>query len=303
MPERPDIDVYIEALAERFIGEHLCGIRLGNPFFLRTAVPDYTSVFGLRILGFRRLGKRVVFALEKDLFLVIHLMVAGRFQLKDKPNADLPKKRGLCALDFGDSTLVITEAGTKKRASLHVICGEAHLQEHDRGGVEIDMLDEKSFAARLREKNHTMKRAFTDPRILSGIGNAYSDEILHRAQVSPIALSQKVDDETYARLYAATVQILDEWTHRLRTERGDSFPKKVTAFRPEMAVHGKYGKPCPVCNDPIQKIAYAKNETNYCATCQTGGRLLKDRGLSRLLKKDWPRSLEELETQKERHRG
>lgn len=303
MPERPDIETYIDALDERLTGHALRGVRLANPFLLRSAVPPITDCVDKTVRGFRRLGKRIVFELDDDYFLVLHLMVAGRLQYKEAPGVNVPARRGLCAFDFDHATLLLTEAGTKKRASLYVVRGEEGLADHNRGGLELEDLDEQGFAARLREENHTLKRSLTDPRILSGIGNAYSDEILHRAKLSPVLLTQKLSDEQYAALWRCTREVIEEFTARFKAERKGGFPGKVTAFREDMAVHGKYGKPCPVCGDPIQRISYAKNETNYCATCQTGGKLLADRAMSRLMKKDWPRSLEELEAKKASHRA
>jgi formamidopyrimidine-DNA glycosylase len=285
MPELPDVTVYIEALRERIGNARIEKVRLFNPFLLRTAVPPIASAEGKRVSGLRRLGKRVVIELEGELFLVLHLMIAGRLHWEGK------KTRSTLALfEFDTGTLSLTEAGSKRRASLHLVAGEAALRAMDPGGIEIFESDLALFRDKLSAENHTLKRALTDPRLFSGIGNAYSDEILHRARLSPIALTSSLSEEQVRTLYEATRSVLQEWVRRLRTE---GFPEKVTAFRPEMAVHGRYGEPCPVCGAPVQRIVYAENETNYCARCQTGGRILADRALSRLLKKSWPRSLDE----------
>jgi formamidopyrimidine-DNA glycosylase len=294
MPELPDIVVYIENLKSRIQGRTLQRVRLLNPFVLRTAIPPIPSAEGRKVLGLRRLGKRIVIGLEGDLFLVLHLMVAGRLRwLEGK--ARLPGKIALAALEFDSGTLVFTEAGTKRRASIHLVQGEAAMNALHAGGMEVPESGQAAFSQRLKAENHTLKRALTDPHIFSGIGNAYSDEILHRARLSPIALTGTLGDEEVSRLFDAIRAVLNEWTDRLRKEAGDGFPEKVTAFREGMAVHGRYGKPCPVCGSPVQRIVYADNETNYCARCQTGGRILADRALSRLLKKSWPRSLDEIE--------
>ena len=286
MPELPDVAVYIESLEKRIRGARLENLRLLNPFLLRTAVPPIGEASGKKVLGLSRIGKRIVIALEGELFLVLHLMIAGRLHWEGK------KTRNTLALfEFDSGTLTLTEAGTKRRASLHLVQGEAALRAMDPGGIDVFDADLALFASRLRGENHTLKRALTDPRLFSGIGNAYSDEILHRAKLSPIALTKDLSDEQIERLYRSTRETLQEWTQRLRTE---GFPEKVTAFREGMAVHGRYGKPCPVCGAPVQRIVYAENETNYCARCQTGGRILADRSLSRLLKKSWPRSIDEL---------
>jgi len=297
MPELPDVTIYIEALEARIIGETLDKIRIASPFLLRSVDPPPSAVEGLRVREIRRLGKRIAIGLEDDVWLVFHLMIAGRFawMAAGAKISRNPKKRGLAALDFPNGSLILTEAGTKKRASLYVVRGEDALREHDRGGVEPLEVDLASFREALTRRNHTLKRALTSPSLFSGIGNAYSDEILHRARLSPLKWSQRLSDEEIERLYEATRAVLSEWTERLRAETGDGFPKKVTAFREEMAVHGRYGEPCPVCGSPVQRVRYAENETNYCSTCQTEGKLLADRALSRLLKKDWPRTLEELE--------
>jgi len=293
MPELPDITVYVEALAARMVGQPLERMRIAKPFLLRSVDPPISAATGKRVLDVRRLGKRIVVGLEDDLFLVIHLMIAGR--LKWLPaGAKVPGKYGLAAFDFPNGTLILTEAGSKRRASLWLVRGAKALEQFERGGLEVLDADLDAFSDRLLRENHTLKRSLTDPRLFSGIGNAYSDEILHRAKLSPIKHTQKLTDEEIARLFEATRAILVEWTDRLRKESGDDFPAKVTAFRDEMAVHGKFGKPCPVCGTPVQRIRYADNETNYCPRCQTDGKLLADRALSRLLKQDWPKSIDEL---------
>lgn len=294
MPEYPDLTVYLSALGPRVVGQKLDGVRLGSPFLLRSVEPPLTSTFNRVVLGLRRIGKRLVFELDGQLFLVIHLMVAGRLFWKDK-GAKLPGRVGLAAFDFSSGTLLLTEVSTKKRASLHVVKGESALKAFERGGLEVMNAHLDEFAEALRRENHTLKRALTDPRLFSAIGNAYSDEILHRARLSPVKQTRTLTGEEIGRLFEATRSVLTEWTERLSKEVGDGWPDKVTAFRPEMAVHGKHKQPCPVCGAPIQRIVYAENETDYCARCQTGGRLLADRSLSRLLKDDWPRTLDELE--------
>jgi len=294
MPELPDVVTYIEALQSRVGGQPLNRVRLANPFVLRSVDPPIQAAAGKKVVGLSRLGKRIVFYLEGDLFFIIHLMIAGRLHWKE-PGAKIPKKYGLAAFDFPSGTLLLTEAGTKKRASLHLVRGGESLKEHDPGGLEVFETDLPAFREALQRENHTLKRSLTDPHLFSGIGNAYSDEILHRAKLSPVKQTRQLADEEIARLYEATQITLTEWIERLRQETGKNFPEKVTAFRPAMAVHGKYRKPCPVCGSPVQRIVYAENETNYCAQCQTGGKLLADRSLSRLLKEDWPRTLEELE--------
>ena len=291
LPELPDLTVYQESLAARIANRRLLHVRLLNPFLLRTAVPPVRLVEGKTVLGLGRLGKRIVIGLEEDLYLVLHLMVAGRLRWDEKT----PRRITLAHFEFDSGTLALTEAGTRRRASLHVVHGKAALDALDPGGLEVQGLDLVAFAERLKSENHTLKKALTDPRLFAGIGNAYSDEILHRARLSPIAMSRTLGEPDVARLHQAVGEVLREWTDRLRRQAGTKFPEKVTAFRQEMAVHGKYGKPCPVCGAPVQRIVYAENETNYCARCQTGGRILADRALSRLLKKSWPRSLEELE--------
>jgi formamidopyrimidine-DNA glycosylase len=293
MPELPDVVVYVESLDSRIVGTRLTRIRLSSPFVLRTAVPPLSDAEGKRVLGVRRLGKRIVLALEGELYLVLHLMIAGRLrwlQHDEKP----PARITLALFDFERGTLAFTEAGSKKRASLHLVRGEADVAAFDMGGLEIAEASLEHFRERLVRENHTLKRALTDPRLFSGIGNAYSDEILHRARLSPIAMTSKLAAGDIERLYRATQEVLAEWTVRLRAEAATAFPTGVTAFRPAMAVHGKYGKPCPVCGAPVQRIVYAENETNYCARCQTGGVILADRALSRLLKSSWPRSIDEL---------
>ncbi len=299
MPELPDVAVYVEQLARRVAGETLRRIRLKSPFVLRSVSPPLASAEERCVEAVRRLGKRIVLSLEGDLHLVIHLMIAGR--LKWKPGtapAGIPGKLGLAAFDFTPGTLLFTEASPKKRAWMRLVGGAEALGALDPGGLEVLEADLPSFRTALTMENHTLKRALTDPRLFSGIGNAYSDEILHRAKLSPIALTRKLADGEVARLFDAARTTLVEWTDRLRKETGDGFPEKVTAFRDEMAVHGKFGKPCPACATPVQRIVYADNETNYCPDCQTGGRLLADRSLSRLLKGDWPKSLEEMEESK-----
>jgi formamidopyrimidine-DNA glycosylase len=296
VPELPDVTVYVEALEERILGQALEKLLLGSPFVLRSVTPTPDDVAGRRVVELRRMGKRVVIGLEGGLFLVVHLMIAGRFRWKEgSPRPKLVKRRGLARFDFSSGTLTLTEEGSKKRASLHIVDGETSLKQFDRGGVEVLDATLESFARALRLENHTLKRSLTDPRLFSGIGNAYSDEILHRAGLSPVQWSSRLDEEEMVRLYQATRTVLAEWVERLRDQFSGRFPDKVTAFRPEMAVHGRYGKPCPDCGSPVQRIAYAENETNYCPRCQTGGKLLADRALSRLLKSDWPKSLDELE--------
>jgi len=294
MPELPDITIYIEALKSRLLNQRLEKIRLGNPFLLRTFEPPIHSVEGKKIVGFQRIGKRIVFELEDELFLVFHLMITGRFHWKQRGIA-VPRKYGHAAFDFAMATLLLTEMGTKKRASLHLVHGREKLRDHDPGGIEICDVDLASFQAALTRENHTLKRTLTDPHVFSGIGNAYSDEILHRAKLSPIKQTKQMSDDEIARLFRTTRECMDEWIERLRKGTGTGFPERVTAFRDDMAVHGKYRKPCPACGAPVQRIVYAENETNYCAKCQTGGKLLADRSLSRLLKDDWPRTLEEME--------
>jgi len=294
MPELPDITVYIEALEGRILGRPLVGVRLGSPFVLRSVEPPLAVFGGRTVRRLSRLGKRIVMAFDDELFLVIHLMISGRLHWR-AAGAPLARKIGLAAFDFADGTLVLTEVASKKRASIHAVRGATALAGHDPGGMDVFSATREAFRDALVHENHTLKRTLTDPRLFSGIGNAYSDEILHRAQLSPIKMTRSLDDQEIERLLTATRATLTEWTERLRQQTGDGFPEKVTAFRPEMAVHGRFGKPCPVCGAPVQRIVHAENETNYCARCQTGGRLLADRALSRLLKTDWPRTLEEME--------
>jgi formamidopyrimidine-DNA glycosylase len=294
MPELPDVVVYLEALEPRVLGKPIDGIRILSPFVLRTVEPPIHAVVGRRVIGLRRMGKRLVFDVEDDLHLVIHLMIAGRLRWKPR-GAKPPGRIGLAALDFPTGTLLLTEAGSKRRASMHLVHGTEALAMFDRGGLEPLEIDEPAFGKRLVSENHTLKRALADPRLFSGIGNAYSDEILHRARLSPLQLTSRLQAEEIGLLYRAVRDVLSEWTDRLRRETGADFPEKVTAFREGMAVHGRYREPCPVCGTAVQRIRYADNETNYCPTCQTGGRLLADRGLSRLLREDWPRSLDEME--------
>lgn len=296
MPELPDICAYLEALEHRLMGQTLEDVSLNSPFFLRTAVPPIDETIGRTVTGFRRLGKRIAIGLTGDYWLVIHLMVAGRFQwLEASSPVKKPTRTTLAIFRFTSGALVITEAGTKKRASLHAVRGQDALAQHDPGGLEVLTSDLETFAERVRRENRTLKRALTDPRILSGIGNAYSDEILHAARLSPVMLTSRLDDDAMQRLFNATQGTLKHWLGRLSDEAQQRFPTKVTAFRPDMAVHGRYQKPCPDCGTQIQRIRYASNETNYCPECQTGGKLLADRALSRLLKKDWPRTVDELE--------
>jgi formamidopyrimidine-DNA glycosylase len=292
MPELPDITVYCEHIKRRVLGKPLARVVISSPFVLRTVVPPIDSVNGRQVTGVSRLGKRIVLSLERGLHLVIHLMIAGR--LHWVPGGKKPGRTPLAIFEFADGSLTLTEAGTKRRASIHLVEGEAALAAMNPGGIEPLATTREEFMAQLAVENHTLKRSLTDPRLFSGIGNAYSDEILHRAKLSPIAMTRSLGEEERSRLFSATRQVLSEWTQRLRQESGGEFPEKVTAFREGFAVHGRYGKPCPVCGSPVQRIVYAENETNYCARCQTGGRLLADRALSRLLKKSWPRSLDEL---------
>jgi formamidopyrimidine-DNA glycosylase len=294
MPELPDVTLYVEHLERRLIGQPLEGVRITGLNLLRTFEPEPGAAVGRRVVGMRRMGKRIVIGFEGDLFFVLHLMIAGRLHWKER-GAQVAGKLGLAALDFPHGTLTLTEAATKKRAGLHVVEGEDAVRALDPGGLEPLEATLEAFGKALTWENHTLKRALTDPHQFSGIGNAYSDEILHRARLSPLLMTSRIAAEEVERLWQATREVLVEWTDRLRAESGVRFPEKVTAFRPEMAVHGKYGKPCPVCGTKVQRIVYADNETNYCARCQTGGRLLADRSLSRLLKADWPRTLEELE--------
>ena len=299
MPELPDVAAYLTALQPRVVGRPLLHLRLASPFLLRTFDPPITAIEGKRIVGLRRLGKRIVFDFEGDLHLVLHLMIAGRLHWRPSV-ASLASRTSLAAFEFPDGTLLLTEAGSKKRAALHLVRGEEAVAEHARGGLEVLESDLESFRAALTRENHTVKRALTDPRLFSGIGNAYSDEILHRARLSPAKWTSRLTEEEIASLHEAARRILEEWTGRLTEKARKAFPEKVTAFREGMAVHGRYGQPCPVCGTKIQRIVYAENEANYCPTCQTSGKLLADRALSQLLKKDWPKTLEELEERKRR---
>ncbi|HSU92086.1 MAG TPA: DNA-formamidopyrimidine glycosylase family protein [Gemmatimonadaceae bacterium] len=295
MPELPDITIYLEQLERRIVGQTLEKLEIAKPFVLRTFDPPVAELVGTAVLGVRRMGKRIVLALEGERFIVIHLMIAGRLRWR-APAAKLPPKGSILAkLVFANGVLVLTEAGTTRRASMHLVRGEDALRQFDRGGLEVLSATLAEFAARLRSENHTLKRALADPRLFSGIGNAYSDEILHRARLSPVMLTRRLGDADIERLFGATRTTLEEWTSRLRAEAGESFPEKVTAFREAMAVHGRFGEPCRVCESPVQRIRYASNETNYCARCQTGGKLLADRALSRLLGKDWPKSIDDIE--------
>ena len=299
VPELPDVAAYLAALDERIAGEPLLSATIDNPFVLRTADPPLSALQGRRVTALRRIGKRIAVGFEGDLWLVIHLMIAGRLHWKDGGTA-ARGRNVLARLEFPKGTLTLTEASPKKRASMHLVRGRERLSEFDAGGIDVFESDLEAFRRALSSENRTLKRALTDPHVVSGIGNAYSDEILHAAQLSPIALTAKLNDEEWRRLYDATRETLQTWLDRLQPQARAQFPEKVTAFRPEMAVHGRYGKPCPRCGEPVQRIRYADNETNYCARCQTGGKLLADRGLSRLLKGDWPRTLEELENLKHR---
>ena len=302
MPELPDVTLYVEHLERRLQREVLRKVRLASPFVLRSVTPPVQTVEGKRLMGVSRLGKRIVFSFEEDLFLVLHLMISGRLKWR-AAFAPIPKKIGLLSLDFERGSVLLTEASPKKRAWIRLVAGEVALAALDPGGLEPLEASREAFAARLKSENHTLKRALTDPTLFSGIGNAYSDEILHAAELSPVALTSRLSDAEVARLHDATKKTLLEWTTRLRRDAGEKFPEKVTAFRPEMAVHGKFGQPCPACGTPVQRIAYAGNETNYCPTCQTAGKLLADRSLSRLLRGDWPKSLEEMEERKDAARG
>jgi formamidopyrimidine-DNA glycosylase len=299
MPELPDIAAYISALESRIVGQPLQRIRLASPFLLRSVQPPLARVEGRTVKELRRIGKRIAIGLEGELWLVLHLMIAGRLHWRP-PEAKLAGRQSLAAFDFPQGSLVLTEAGSKHRASLHLVSGQENLHSFDAGGIDIFAADLETFRAVLTAENHTLKRALTDPRLLSGVGNAYSDEILHAAQLSPITLTQKLKPEEWARLFTATRQTLQLWITRLHAEAESAFPEKVTAFRKDMAVHGRYGQPCPRCGDKVLRIRYADKETNYCARCQTGGKVLADRSLSRLLGSDWPRTLEELEALKRR---
>jgi formamidopyrimidine-DNA glycosylase len=297
VPELPDVELYLHALRPRILNQRLERIRIASPFLVRSVDPPVDHASGKQVIGLRRLGKRLVWQLEGDLFVIIHLMIAGRFKALAR-GAKIPGKVGLAAFDFERLSLILTEAGSQRRASLYLVRGESGLAAHDPGGLEVLAASVEEFAAALTRENHTLKRALTDPHLLSGIGNAYSDEILHAAKMSPMLLTSKLTPAQIEHLHAHTIGVLTKWRDQLIGENGDGFPEKVTAFRDGMAAHGRYGKPCPVCGTPIQRIQYASNEANYCPTCQTGGKLLADRGLSRLLKDDWPKSLEELERRK-----
>jgi formamidopyrimidine-DNA glycosylase len=294
MPELPDITLYIEALRQRILGSRLERTRVLSPFLLRSVEPPLDAVLAASVVAFERLGKRIAIGFDNDVWLVIHLMIAGRLHWRPQWPSSFTRQTAL-ALGFEAGTVLVTEAGTKKRASLHVVRGRGALAAHQPGGIEIDRVAAHEFETALKQRNHTLKRALTDPRLISGIGNAYSDEILHRARLSPVTLTSRLTPEESARLFSATREVLAAWVERLRTKAGGEFPSKVTAFHDEMAVHGRYGKPCPVCKTKVQRIRYADNETNYCPRCQTNGRLLADRSLSRLLKKDWPKSIDALE--------
>ena len=294
MPELPDIELYLHALRPRIVGRVLERVRLSSPFLVRSVDPPLEQITGTTVTGVRRLGKRIVWQMDDGLFVVIHLMIAGRLRWKDA-GVKVPGKLGLAAFDFPNGTLVLTEAGSKRRASMYFVKGEQGLEAHDPGGLDVLSVSAGDFATALARENHTLKRALTDPHILSGIGNAYSDEILHAAKLSPLQLTGRLSREDAERLHGAAVDVLTTWRDDLIAEAGDAFPERVTAFREGMAVHGRFGKPCPACATPIQRIRYATNEANYCPTCQTGGKLLADRGMSRLLRGDWPRSLDELE--------
>jgi formamidopyrimidine-DNA glycosylase len=293
MPELPDVTVYVELIAAKTAGRTIDRVRIANPFVVRSVDPPVSEAEGRTVRDVRRIGKRIAIGLDGGIWIVIHLMIAGRFRWL-APGAKIPGRLGLAAFDFENGTLLLTEAGTQRRASITLVRGEDALAAIDRGGVEPLEVDEATFAGQLKKENHTLKRSFTDPTLFSGIGNAYSDEIFHRARISPIKLTSRLTGDEIRRLYSATQEVLIEWTDRLRNEAGGEFPAKVTAFHDEMAVHGRYGKPCPVCSSPVQRIRYASNETNYCARCQTDGKLLADRALSRLLKQDWPKSIDEL---------
>jgi formamidopyrimidine-DNA glycosylase len=304
MPELPDVLLYLHAFESRLVGRELQRIRLASPFLLRTVDPALDAFVGRPVTGLRRLGKRIVWEFDDELFLAFHLMIAGRFKWRPLGSA-LAAKIALAAFDFpgADATLLLTEAGSKRRAALHAVRGAAALAALDAGGIDVLSADLATFREAARRENHTLKRALTDPRLFSGIGNAYSDEILHAARLSPLKQTRTLDDDEIARLHEATRQVLTEWIARLRAEAGSSFPERVTAFRPGMAVHGRFGQPCPVCGTAVQRLVYAENEANYCPVCQTGGRLLADRSLSRLLREDWPRSLEELEERRQAGRS
>jgi formamidopyrimidine-DNA glycosylase len=302
MPELPNVEVYLAALCPRILGQPLERVRLASPFVLRSVDPPLDALAGQPVIGLRRLGKRLVLAFPGALYLVFHLMIAGRLHWRPR-GARIPGKVGLAAFDFAPGTLLLTEAGTRKRAALFAVRGDAALAEHDPGGLEVLEADLPAFRSALTRESHTLKRVLTDPQLFSGIGNAFSDEILHRARLSPVKTSQQLSETEIAALHAAVRAVLREWIERLSLETGEGFPEHVTAFHPSMAVHGRYGQPCPVCGAPVQRIVHAENETNYCPRCQTGGRLLADRALSRLLKQEWPRTLEEWEERRSGHRG
>ena len=299
MPELPDVELYVHALRPRIVHQPLERIRLGNPFVVRTIEPAPADVEGRAVTDVRRMGKRILFALTDGFYVVLHLMIAGRFRWRER-GAAIPRKIGLAAFDFPNGTLHLTEAGSRRQASIHIIRDAARLREMDPGGLEVLTATASEFMDRLRQENHTLKRSLTDPHIFSGIGNAYSDEILHAARLSPLKLTGAITVEEGERLFEAVRAVLIDWSERLQKETGNGFPEKVTAFRPGMAVHGRFGQPCPACGSPVQRIVYARNEANYCSRCQTGGRLLSDRSLSRLLKEDWPKTLEELENRRKR---
>jgi formamidopyrimidine-DNA glycosylase len=302
LPELPDVELYLFALRPRIVGKRLERVRLATPFLLRSVEPPLDAAAGRTVTGLRRIGKRIVWQLEGPLFLVFHLMIAGRFKWRDA-GAAVPRKVGLAAFDFAGGTLLLTEAATRKRASLHVVGGEEALASFDPGGLEPMTSSVAAFGDALRKESHTLKRALTDPHIFSGIGNAYSDEILHRAKLSPFKLTRQITSNEIGLLHTATLDTLKEWTDRLRAQAGDQFPEKVTAFHDEMAVHGRFGRPCPRCGTPVQRIVHGEHEANYCPTCQTEGRLLADRALSKLLKDDWPKTLEEMERRRNRRLG
>lgn len=302
MPELPDIELYLHALRPRIEGRTLERVRLSSPFLVRSVDPPLDAALGKRVLALSRLGKRLVWSLEGDLYVVIHLMIAGRFRWLEQ-GAKVPAKVGLAAFDFDQGTLVLTEAGSQRRASLYLVRGSSGLAAHDPGGIDVLTSTAEAFSSALTRENHTLKRALTDPHLLSGIGNAYSDEILHAARMSPTLLTSRLSAEQVTTLHRTAIAVLEQWRDRLIAEAGERFPEKVTAFRDGMAVHGRYGLPCPACGTPVQRIQYASNEANYCPVCQTGGKLLADRGLSRLLKDDWPKSLEELDKRKQERRG
>ncbi|HEX4568405.1 MAG TPA: DNA-formamidopyrimidine glycosylase family protein [Vicinamibacterales bacterium] len=299
MPELPDVELYVSALRRHIVDRTVRRVRVASPFFVRTFDPPVSALEGAIVQSVTRMGKRLVWELDYDLFVVVHLMIAGRMRWRETGEA-IPAKVGLAAFDFDEGTLLFTEAGSRKQASMHVVRGRSAAAAMDPGGADVFTMPRDAFASMLRASNHTLKRQLTDPHVFSGIGNAYSDEILHAAQLSPVKLTQSLTDDEITRLFDAVRDVLRDWTARLQQETGDAFPEKVTAFRPGMTVHGRYGKPCPRCGAPVQRIVYARNEANYCAACQTGGRLLADRALSRLLREDWPKTLEDLERAKRR---